>query len=136
MEVASVGAVENNSSSELNRAGLGQDDFLKILLTQLTFQDPLEPMDNQEFVAQMAQFTTLEQSKQTNDKMDTLLSIESSNQSLGLLNKTVEVVVSNGTDVGDITTVTFEQGVPNFTVQKTNGEFLTGVSLSQIRLVR
>lgn len=136
MEVASVGAVANNSSSEINRAGLGQDDFLKILLTQLTFQDPLEPMDNQEFVAQMAQFTTLEQANQTNEKIDTLLSIESANQSLDLLNKTVEVVSSNGTEVGDITTVTFEQGVPSFTVQKSNGEFLTDVNLSRIRLVR
>ena len=136
MEIASVGAANDSGSSELNRAGLGQEDFLKILLTQLTFQDPLEPMDNQEFVAQMAQFTSLEQSKQSNDNLESLLSIQSSTQSLGLLNKTVEVVLSNGTDVGEITTVGFESGVPNFTVQKANGEFLTGVSLSQIRLVR
>jgi len=136
MEIGSVGAASSGQSSDLSRAGLGQDDFLKILLTQLTFQDPLEPMDNQEFIAQMAQFTSLEQSKQTNDKMDTLLSIESANQSLGLLNQTVEVVVSNGVDVGEITTVSFQEGVPSFTVKKVNGEFLTGVSLSQIRLVR
>jgi len=136
MAVTSVGAAATSASSQLNRAGLGQDDFLKILLTQLTFQDPLKPMDNKDFVAQMAQFTSLEQSKQTNDKMDTLLSIESSNQSLSLLNQTVEVVVSNGTEVGEITTVSFQDGAPSFTVLKANGEFLTGVSLAQIRLVR
>lgn len=136
MEIASVGGGTNNSPSEINRAGLGQDDFMKILLTQLTFQDPLEPMDNQEFIAQMAQFTSLEQSKQSNEKMDSLLSIESANQSLGLLNQTVEVVVSNGVEVGEITTVTFQEGVPSFTVKKDNGEFLSNVSLSQIHLVR
>lgn len=136
MEIASVGASTSNPSSELDRAGLGQEDFLEILLTQLTFQDPLEPMDNQEFVAQMAQFTSLEQAKQSNDKMEDLLSIQSSTQSLGLLNKTVEVAVSNGTDIGEITTVSFDSGVPNFTVKKADGEFLTGVSLSQIKLVR
>ena len=136
MEIASVGASTDNASSELNRAGLGQEDFLKILLTQLTFQDQLEPMDNQEFVAQMAQFTSLEQSKQSNDNLQSLLSIQSSTQSLGLLNKTVEVALSNGTDVGEITTVSFDSGVPNFTVKNASGEFLTGVSLSQIRLVR
>lgn len=40
---------------------LGRDDFLKLLVTQLQHQDPLNPIDNHEFVAQTAQFTQLEQ---------------------------------------------------------------------------
>ena len=136
MDIGSVGAAPTGTSSDLSRAGLGQEDFLKILLAQLTFQDPLKPMDNQEFIAQMAQFTSLDQSRQTNEKIDTLLSVETSSQSLALLNKTVEVVVSNGIEVGTVTTVRFDGGVPNFTVQKSNGQFLTGISLSQINLVR
>jgi flagellar basal-body rod modification protein FlgD len=44
---------------------------MKILLTQLTYQDPLKPMDNQAFMAQMAQFTALQQAQDTNSKMDT-----------------------------------------------------------------
>jgi flagellar basal-body rod modification protein FlgD len=136
MAVESIGATQSISSADLNTAGLTQDDFLKILLAQLTFQDPLKPMDNQQFIAQMAQFTALEQSRQTNDKIDTLLSIQSASQSLSLLNKTVEVAVSNGSQVGEVTTIQFQQGVPVFTVKTSDGQFLNGVSLSQISLVR
>ena len=48
---------------------LGQDAFLKILTTQLQHQDPLEPMKNQEMIAQMAQFSSVEQLGQMNDNL-------------------------------------------------------------------
>ena len=57
------------TSSKANTQSLGKDDFLKLLVTQLQSQDPLNPMDDKEFIAQMAQFTSLEQMQNMNTSM-------------------------------------------------------------------
>jgi flagellar basal-body rod modification protein FlgD len=49
---------------------LGKDDFLRLLITQLSNQDPLAPMQNEQFVAQLAQFSSLEQMQNINDKLE------------------------------------------------------------------
>lgn len=135
MPVESIGAVPD-SSTTLRNVGLGQEDFLRVLLAQLSFQDPLKPLDNQEFVAQMAQFTNLELTRQQNDRVETLLAIQVATQAIGLIGKTVEVNTDSGSQVGTATTITFREGAPFVTVMTTNGAFLTDVSLSQVSVVR
>ena len=65
----------NSSSGVLSGGGeLGQDEFLQMLVTQLQHQDPLNPMSNEEFAVQLAQFSQLEQLIGINDKFDGSLS--------------------------------------------------------------
>lgn len=115
---------------------LSQQEFLNIMLTQLQFQDPLKPMDNEQFLAQMAQFSALAQTAQMNDRMDTLLSVQSATQSIGLIGKTVQVDTSAGATIGTVSSITFSSGAPALTVTAADGSMLTGVSLSQITVVR
>lgn len=136
MAIDSIGAVSTGSAASLKNAGLDQEDFLKVLLTQLSFQDPLKPMDNQEFIAQMAQFSSLELNRQYNEKADTLLAFQSATQAIGLIGKTVEVRTASGSEVGSVTTVTFSNGSPQLTVRTSAGAFLTSVSLSSVFVVR
>ena len=71
---------------------LGKDDFMKILIAQLTHQDPTEPMKDTEFIAQMAQFSTLEQMTNMTQDFGKLAGILSSSQALSVLGKSVELV--------------------------------------------
>jgi len=136
MSVESVGTILSTQDQQVQQTSLGQEDLFEILLTQLTYQDPLKPLDNQEFIAQLAQFTSLEQTRQTNTNIESLLTMQTASQSLSLLGDTVQVQTDTGGQVGKVTTVSFERGVPNLTVQLSNGAFINGVSLSQISLVR
>ena len=124
------------SSVVTNQSTIGQEEFLKILLTQLTYQDPLKPLDNQEFIAQMAQFTNLEQTRQLSANTDTLLTVQSATQAIELIGKTVTVLTDTGSAVGQVTTVSFAQGTPQLSVQVSATSTLTNVSLGDIQSVR
>ncbi|MEK4875146.1 MULTISPECIES: flagellar hook capping FlgD N-terminal domain-containing protein [Bacillus] len=59
---------------------LGKDDFLKLLMAEMQNQDPLSPMDNNEMIGQMAQFSTLEQITNLASSLEKLLNMEQQNQ--------------------------------------------------------
>jgi flagellar basal-body rod modification protein FlgD len=70
---------------------LGKDDFLKLLITQLKHQDPTAPMEDKEFIAQMAQFSSLEQMTNMAGRFSELAGVIDRGNALNLLGKQVEI---------------------------------------------
>jgi flagellar basal-body rod modification protein FlgD len=85
---------------------LGKDDFLKILITQLSHQDPTQPMQDKEFIAQMAQFSSLEQIVNMSAGMAKVASLLARGQALGLLGANVDVAAGGQTVSGLVEEVT------------------------------
>jgi flagellar basal-body rod modification protein FlgD len=85
---------------------LGEDAFMTLLLAQLQNQDPLEPMDDTEFIAQLAQFNSLNQLTQINELLTEWIGSQSLAQSLGygssLIGKTVTGLNNDGTEVSGV----------------------------------
>ncbi len=126
----------SSATPSLRANALGQEDFMKILLTQLTYQDPMKPMDNQQFMAQMAQFTSLEQTQQLNSKIATLIGNQAALQSVGLIGRTVDVSSTSGTLTGSVVSLSLSGESPLITLRTSAGSTLQDISLSQILAVR
>lgn len=136
MPVDAIGGVLNARDTNTTQNNtINQEDFIRLFLTQLQFQDPLEPVDNREFLAQLAQFTSLEQSRQTSQNTTDLLSMNATTQAVGLLNRQVEVSGLAAAFSGTVTAVRFTSDGAQLTVA--NGtDVRTSIRLSQVTLVR
>jgi flagellar basal-body rod modification protein FlgD len=76
---------------------LGKNEFLKILTTQLANQDPTKPMDSNAFVAQLAQFSALEQAQNTNDTLTQMFSLQQASSQTGNASVAVAAVGKEAT---------------------------------------
>ncbi len=105
----------NNTANNVNNE-LGQDEFLKLLVAQLKNQDPMSPMQDTDFIAQMAQFSALEQTsnmaesiKKLTSTMTMLYSQSLFTQGAALIGKEAQAVDSTGAEItGIITSVSLQ----------------------------
>jgi len=121
-------AFELNQKNKLPSQQLGKEDFLKILLTQLSHQDPTAPMQDKEFIAQMAQFSSLEQmTNMASDfaKMARLLKATEASSALG---KSVEIQLEDDTVQGVVRAVSRGE-IPQILV---NGKFYEWEQVSTV----
>ncbi|HWI62411.1 MAG TPA: flagellar hook capping FlgD N-terminal domain-containing protein [Symbiobacteriaceae bacterium] len=111
-----------------HKTTLGKDDFLKLLITQMQHQDPLKPMEDKEYIAQLAQFSSLEQ-------MMNVGLASNLNYGMSTLGKVVTATDADGTPVtGLATSVRVVDGKPLVKVQIKQDKFAE-VELSKVTQV-
>ncbi|ADL13144.1 flagellar hook assembly protein FlgD [Acetohalobium arabaticum] len=92
---ASNANVEGTGKQTEDSNKMGKDEFLELFVTQLKNQNPLEPMDNKEFIAQTAQFTSMEQMKNMNQNLEKFLGMQKLTQVSSLIGKEVKALDSD-----------------------------------------
>ena len=143
---------KNKDTASATNGTLGKDAFLQLLVTQLRYQDPLDPQDNGEFISQMAQFSALEQMTNVASGLESLSKVVNNidtsvlvGQLSGMIgegvdwSETVESADEEGNPVsttenfsGIITSVTIEDGLTKVVVEDTDG-FSHTVDISNIK---
>lgn len=105
--MSSVNQALNATNNEFNQAlskqkgsTLDKDSFLLLLVTQFKYQDPLNPMDDKEFIAQMAQFSSLEQLMNLNTSMEGLTDATNNQQMINATSYIGKRVSVTGNTVG------------------------------------
>jgi flagellar basal-body rod modification protein FlgD len=94
------------AATRAHKTSLGVDDFLKLLTVQLQHQDPMKPMEDAEFMGQMAQFAALEQTKELATSFSEFTKLQNLNSVQQFLGKTVTVDKGDGsTDQGTVSEV-------------------------------
>lgn len=129
--MSTVNAIGSNSNStdgssvldRIPKQTLGQEDFLKLLVAQMSAQDPLNPQKDTDFIAQMASFSTLEQSKAMQADLAGLRADQQILQANALLGRLVVLQSGDGSEVvGEVSAVQVDSGKVNIVVGKNSYE--------------
>jgi flagellar basal-body rod modification protein FlgD len=120
-EIARIVQQHNSiiNGGRLPQQTLGKDDFLKLLITQLQYQDPTAPMEDKEFVAQMAQFSTLDQMTSMANDFSRIKEMLSASEASSVLGKKVELLNGDTVVQGTVRAVTRDGTPPKVMVDGT-----------------
>ena len=91
MRIDAIGQELTPQAEVTTKSSINQEEFIKLFLAQLRAQDPANATSNEEFLAQMAQFASLEQSRITNEGIESLNVLTATSQTTSLLGKQVEI---------------------------------------------
>ena len=105
---------QSGALAQVGGQDLGRDAFLKLLVTQIQMQDPLEPLSAREYVAQLAQFSTVEQVQDANVRLAILYQVQAVCQALLLIGRSIATADESVTGV--VEAVSFTDGQPKLIV--------------------
>jgi flagellar basal-body rod modification protein FlgD len=128
-EVSAFNKTLNDGKGAKANAALDKNDFLKILITQLSHQDPTQPMDDKAFIAQMAQFSSLEQMTNMSDGLTKVANLVAKSQAVSLLGNAVDV--SNGGET--VTGIVQEVTGGDFPQILVNGQYYDAAQVQKIK---
>ncbi|MEK9627886.1 MAG: flagellar hook capping FlgD N-terminal domain-containing protein [Nitrospinota bacterium] len=139
--IAGITPTPNTSSESTTSltggASLGKNDFLQLLVAQLEHQDPLSPQEGQEFAAQLAQFSSLEQLTNINDTLEESQAFDlalSNSSMVNLIGKTVDAP-GNSFELGEDETETLSFSLAEEAADVTINVFdSTGANVSSINI--
>ncbi|WP_144394477.1 flagellar hook assembly protein FlgD [Pleionea sediminis] len=133
MEIEAIGRPNSTTGNQQQTSSISQEEFIELFLAQLSFQDPLEPMDNSEFLAQLAQFSSIAQMAENGEVLESIAYINNASQGASLLDKTVEVQTPSGLLSMQVTAVNFTQsGLRVEGTTLSDGSIVRDIKFSQI----
>lgn len=141
MEAAEAARAKANAIERMDGPKeIGKDSFLKLLVAQMKYQDPMNPMEGTEFTAQLAQYTSLEQLTQINEQftgMNTSLKTQNAYQAVDLVGKEVladgnSFQVQKGASTGAILNLPEAAAETYIDIYDEDGDFVRGIQLGAV----
>ena len=130
LAMATNSAPTDGATSQVDPQTVGKDTFLKLLVAQLKYQNPMEPVDSSQFMAQTAQFTMVEKLQAMAAQTDALVAGEASQRAAGLLGRQVGYLDDQGVEqTGVVTGTRFGTDGPVLLLGKTE------IALTDVREV-
>ena len=132
-EISALGS-QSMSNTVTPSSSVSQEEFIELFVQQLRTQDPLEPMDNDKFLSNLAIQSQLQISQDTYNRINDLTAMTASTQGVQLLGKKVALIGSNGL-IGQVDAVQFTANGVALTVDFGQGSPISGLPMSDVTLV-
>jgi flagellar basal-body rod modification protein FlgD len=137
MEVNAINSLGTAIDASDANFALNFQDYLQLLVTEISTQDPLNPVDNKEFITQLATYSQLNLMNSVSLLVGKLSESSNRQEVVSMLGKEVEVINDNGQRIiGEVVSAELSTATPSMTIKNSDGEFISNIQVSSISLVR
>jgi len=137
MEVNAINSLGTAIDASDANFALNFQDYLQLLVTEISTQDPLNPVDNKEFITQLATYSQLNLMNSVSLLVGKLSESSNRQEVVSMLGKEVEVINDDGQRIiGEIVSAELSTATPSMTIKNSDGEFISNIQISSISLVR